>query len=82
MTYRRERGDHFVCDYGTYKPLLGPMSCQEAVAWIIAQGPLEKQAAYCNMSRYMLAKKGLYPLTKQGDADLEAALAAGGRARG
>ncbi len=63
-------GDHYVCDYETHTALYGPMTCREAVDFIISQGDLKAQARFCNMSRYALAKEKRYPRNKRGDEQL------------
>jgi hypothetical protein len=61
---------HYVCDYSTWTALMGPMTRQAVVDFIISRGDLTAQAQFCNMSRYALAKEGRYPRTKAGDEQL------------
>jgi len=58
---------YYVCDYETGKALRGPSSSKEAVSFINSQPVPDK---YCNMSRYMLAKIGIYPRTQKGNKQL------------
>jgi hypothetical protein len=61
---------YYVCDYETHTALIGPLSCDAVVDFIISQGDIKAQARFCNMSRHMLAKERRYPRTKAGDEQL------------
>lgn len=59
---------NYVCtNEANPKALVGPMTSDEAVAWIDAQDDPPK---YCNQTRWALAKNGRYPNNKAGDAAL------------
>jgi hypothetical protein len=62
---------YYVCDYKTLKAIHGPWESKQVVDFIVSQ---PNQTDYCNMSRYQLSKKGVYPNTKAGNAKLEADL--------
>lgn len=63
---------NYVCDMDTYKALHGPWSTKQVVDFIDAH---PNRYQLCNMSRYRLAKVGVYPATKVGDAKLSAHVA-------
>lgn len=55
---------YYVCDYRTHRVLLGPWTSAQVVEFI---NNSSDPKLYCNMSRYMLAKEGVYPNNKAGD---------------
>lgn len=59
---------YYVCDYETQKVMYGPYpTAFKAAEFIIAS---TDQRLYCTMSRYRLAKAGIYPNTVAGDSRL------------
>lgn len=58
---------NYVCFYDTHRVMLGPMESKEVVDYINSRN---NPKAFCNMSRYLLAKEGIYPNTKEGDAKI------------
>jgi hypothetical protein len=66
--WEKNQMNYYVCDYQTHRVLLGPATEKWVVEWIYKQGV--DQNLYCNMSRYGLAKEGIYPNTKAGNAQL------------
>lgn len=57
---------YYVCDYQTKRAVFGPFANSwSATKWITSK-PYVEQVKYCMMSRYMLAKEGIYPDNKAG----------------
>lgn len=63
--------EYYICDYGTQKALYGPLESKQVVEFI---NTCDTPKKYCNMSRYMLAKNGIYPDNKSGNQALRADL--------
>lgn len=57
---------YYVCDYSTKKVMFGPFKHNWSAAQWITSKPYAEQVKYCTMSRYLLAKDGIYPDNKAG----------------
>ncbi len=66
---------YYVCDYETQKVKHGPYQRLKDATSFITTKPKSEQFTYCTMSRYMLAKKRIYPYNQAGDAALRQDLA-------
>lgn len=64
--------EYYVCDYHTHQVLRGPWSSAQVVEFINSSDEPKK---YCNMSRYLLAKEGVYPNNSAGNSLIEYHLA-------
>lgn len=62
-------GIHYLVSQETHCALMGPLTSGEVVDIINAM-PREEAVKYYNASRYELGKRGLYPRTEAGDANL------------
>ncbi len=66
--------NYYVCDYSTHRVLHGPWPSAQVVEFINSS---DNPKGFCNMSRYLLAKEGVYPNNKAGNLLITFHLGAG-----